>query len=208
MKTAFGCTLFPCFPNSSISSIISDMTFVPLPSFLLHFWRPILAHWFWHPYVVMAVISCWSLFHLLFYLVSSIFLCCFWSIRSFILHGIAVLYDPCSLSPIAPICFLYILRSLFIKVGFIATVRYLFLQSSLAWTHRFVVEIAWWQSLILTHDCPRVIWIKYMSMSHVSLRTRRFWKVQCSTGWRSRVSVIYSSSLRNTVCSESTPELH
>jgi len=92
------------------------------------------------------------------------------------------------------------------QVGFIATVRYLLLQSSLAWTHRFVVEIAWWQSLILTY--PKVIWIKYMSMSHVSLRTRQFWKVQCSTGLRSRVSVIYSSSLRNTVCSKSTPELH
>ena len=116
MKTAFGCILFPCFPDSSIASTISDTTFVPLPSFSLHFWGPILAHWFWHPYVVMAVISCQSLFHLLFHLVSSILLCCFWSIRNFILHGIAVLYHPCSLSLITPICFLYVLRSLFIKL--------------------------------------------------------------------------------------------
>ena len=45
------------------------------------------------------------LFHLLFDLVSSIFLCCFWSVNNFILHVTAIYYDPCSLSQIVPIWF-------------------------------------------------------------------------------------------------------
>ena len=91
------------------------------------FWRPTLAHLFWRSYIVMTITLCQSLcsqtghcettysFHLLFDLVSSILLCCFWSINNVVF-----------------------LRSICIKVWFVATMRYLFLQSSLAWTRRLV----------------------------------------------------------------------
>ena len=39
----------------------STTTFVPLPDFPLHFWRPTLAHLFWHSYIVMTTILCQSL---------------------------------------------------------------------------------------------------------------------------------------------------
>ena len=57
------------------------------------FWRPTLAHLFWRSYIVMTITLCQSLCsqtghcettyssHLLFDLVSSILLCCFWSIQ-------------------------------------------------------------------------------------------------------------------------------
>ena len=105
------------------------------------FWRPTLAHLFWHSYIVMTIILCQSLCSQtgiarqhthLFDLVSSILLCCFWSINN------------------------VVLRSISIKVWFVATIRYLFLQSSLAWTHRldgFPLSSEVAKSHVLTSDC-------------------------------------------------------
>ena len=109
-----------------LARVILSETFPPkstttLYGFLLHFWKPNLAHLFWHSYIVMAIILCQKLSsqsrrcettqlsHLLSSLAGSILLCFFWLIYNFVLHGTAVFYDPCFLSPIAllwlPQCF-------------------------------------------------------------------------------------------------------
>jgi len=125
------------------------------------FWRPTLAHLFWHSYIVMTIILCQSLCSQtgiarqhthLFDLVSWILLCCFWSINN------------------------VVLRSICIKVWFVATIRYLFLQSSLAWTRRLVGF-----SLSSIAEKSRVL---------MTVIITQFWKVKRSISWRTEVSVV------------------
>ena len=88
-----------CFPKNLLR---------PWPGFLR---RPTLDHLFWHSHIVMTIILCQlsssQIGHCgtayFSHLVSLMFLCCFWSINSFVLHGTGVFYDPCSLSPIVHI---------------------------------------------------------------------------------------------------------